>query len=252
MNKIQKIFFKKKQNILNIYITAGYPYLDSMPLIIKKLHNLNIDIVEIGIPYSDPLADGKIIQESNTSSLKQGMNISVLFSQLKNLKIKIPIILMGYYNQFIKYGETKFLENCIESGVSGLILPDLPPKIYIEKYIKLFKIYNIAFIFLITPQTSLKRILLLSSNSDYFLYIVSSNSTTGRKNKINFSFLESIKNLQLKVPKLIGFGIRDKKSLNIAYKYAEGAIIGSAFIKALKKSSLEESVEFFLKKVIFF
>ncbi|YCJ95077.1 MAG: tryptophan synthase subunit alpha [Candidatus Karelsulcia muelleri] len=250
MNKIQKIFLKKKKNILNIYITAGYPYLDSMPLIIKKLHNLNIDIVEIGIPYSDPLADGKIIQESNTSSLKQGMNISVLFYQLKNLKRKIPIILMGYYNQFIKYGEKKFLENCIESGVSGLILPDLPPKIYIEKYIKLFKIYNIAFIFLITPQTSLKRILLLSSNSDYFLYIVSSNSTTGRKNNINFSFLESIKNLQLKVPKLIGFGIRDKKSLNIAYKYAEGAIIGSAFIKALKKSSLEESVECFLKKVL--
>ncbi|XVC35281.1 MAG: tryptophan synthase subunit alpha [Candidatus Karelsulcia muelleri] len=252
MNKIKKMFLKKKQNILNIYITAGYPYLDSMPLIIKTLHNLNIDIVEIGIPYSDPLADGKIIQESNTSSLKQGMNISVLFSQLKNLKIKIPIILMGYYNQFIKYGETKFLENCIESGVSGLILPDLPPKIYREKYIKLFKIYNIAFIFLITPQTSLKRILLLSSNYDYFLYIVSSNSTTGRKNNLNFSFLESIKNLQLKVPKLIGFGIRDKKSLNIAYKYAEGAIIGSAFIKALKKSSLEESVELFFKQVILF
>ncbi|WP_110480399.1 tryptophan synthase subunit alpha [Candidatus Karelsulcia muelleri] len=248
MNKIQKIFFKK--NILNIYITAGYPYLESMPLIIKKLQNLNIDIVEIGIPYSDPLADGKIIQESNTSSLKQGMNISVLFSQLKNLKIKIPIILMGYYNQFLKYGEKKFLENCIESGVSGLILPDLPPKIYIEKYIKLFKIYNIAFIFLITPQTSLKRILLLSRNSDYFLYIVSSNSTTGRKNNINLSFLESIKNLKLKVPKLIGFGIRDKKSLNIAYKYAEGAIIGSAFIKALKKSSLEESIENFLKKIM--
>ncbi|WP_110483086.1 tryptophan synthase subunit alpha [Candidatus Karelsulcia muelleri] len=250
MNKIQKIFFKKKKNILNIYITAGYPYLDSMPLIIKKLHNLNIDIVEIGIPYSDPLADGKIIQESNTSSLKQGMNISVLFSQLKNLKIKIPIILMGYYNQFIKYGEKKFLENCIESGVSGLILPDLPPKIYIDKYIKLFKIYNIAFIFLITPQTSFKRIILLSSNYDYFLYIVSSNSTTGRKNNLNLSFLESIKNLQLKVPKLIGFGIRDKKSLNIAYKYAEGAIIGSAFIKALKKSSLEESIENFLKKIM--
>ncbi|MFP3037339.1 MAG: tryptophan synthase subunit alpha [Candidatus Karelsulcia muelleri] len=245
---MKKIFFKK--NILNIYITAGYPDLESMPLIIKKLHNLNIDIVEIGIPYSDPLADGKIIQESNTSSLKQGMNISVLFYQLKNLKIKIPIILMGYYNQFIKYGEKKFLENCIESGVSGLILPDLPPKIYIEKYIKLFKIYNIAFIFLITPQTSLKRILLLSRNSDYFLYIVSSNSTTGRKNNINFSFLESIKNLKLKVPKLIGFGIRDKKSLNIAYKYAEGAIIGSAFIKALKKSSLEESIENFLKKIM--
>ncbi|XZQ49103.1 MAG: tryptophan synthase subunit alpha [Candidatus Karelsulcia muelleri] len=250
MNKIQKIFLKKKKNILNIYITAGYPYLESMPLIIKKLHNLNIDIVEIGIPYYDPLADGKIIQESNTSSLKQGMNISVLFDQLKNLKIKIPIILMGYYNQFIKYGEKKFLENCIESGVSGLILPDLPPKIYIEKYIKLFKIYNIAFIFLITPQTSLKRIILLSSNSDYFLYIVSSNSTTGRKNNINLSFLESIKNLKLKVPKLIGFGIRDKKSLNIAYKYAEGAIIGSAFIKALKKSSLEESIENFLKKIM--
>ncbi|WGS82806.1 MAG: tryptophan synthase subunit alpha [Candidatus Karelsulcia muelleri] len=252
MNKIKKIFFKKKKNILNIYITAGYPYLESMPLIIKKLHNLKIDIVEIGIPYSDPLADGKIIQESNTSSLKQGMNISVLFSQLKNLKkkIKIPIILMGYYNQFIKYGEKKFLENCIESGVSGLILPDLPQNIYIEKYIKLFKIYNIAFIFLITPQTSLKRIILLSRNSDYFLYIVSSNSTTGRKNNINFSFLESIKNLQLKVPKLIGFGIRDKKSLNIAYKYAEGAIIGSAFIKALKKSSLEESIENFLKKIM--
>ncbi|YCJ95342.1 MAG: tryptophan synthase subunit alpha [Candidatus Karelsulcia muelleri] len=248
MNKIQKIFLKK--NILNIYITAGYPDLESMPLIIKKLQNLNIDIVEIGIPYSDPLADGKIIQESNTSSLKQGMNISVLFSQLKNIKIKIPIILMGYYNQFIKYGEKKFLENCIESGVSGLILPDLPPKIYIEKYIKLFKIYNIAFIFLITPQTSLKRIILLSRNSDYFLYIVSSNSTTGRKNNINLSFLESIKNLKLKVPKLIGFGIRDKKSLNIAYKYAEGAIIGSAFIKALKKSSLEESIENFLKKIM--
>ncbi|WP_110479982.1 tryptophan synthase subunit alpha [Candidatus Karelsulcia muelleri] len=248
MNKIKKILLKK--NILNIYITAGYPDLESMPLIIKKLQNLNIDIVEIGIPYSDPLADGKIIQESNTSSLKQGMNISVLFSQLKNLKIKIPIILMGYYNQFIKYGEKKFLENCIESGVSGLILPDLPPKIYIEKYIKLFKIYNIAFIFLITPQTSLKRILLLSRNSDYFLYIVSSNSTTGRKNNINLSFLESIKNLKLKVPKLIGFGIRDKKSLNIAYKYAEGAIIGSAFIKALKKSSLEESIENFLKKIM--
>ncbi|KAG8284110.1 hypothetical protein J6590_003804 [Homalodisca vitripennis] len=129
MNKIKRLFINKKKNILNIYFTAGYPSIDSMPLILKRLQNLNIDIVEIGIPYSDPLADGNIIQKSNTKSLKNGMNISVLFYKLKKVKkyINIPIILMGYYNQFIKYGEIKFLEDCIESGVSGLILPDLPP-----------------------------------------------------------------------------------------------------------------------------
>ncbi|ASS46892.1 tryptophan synthase subunit alpha [Candidatus Karelsulcia muelleri] len=250
MNKIKRLFINKKKNILNIYFTAGYPSIDSMPLILKILQNLNIDIVEIGIPYSDPLADGNIIQKSNTKSLKNGMNISVLFYKLKKVKkyINIPIILMGYYNQFIKYGEIKFLEDCIESGVSGLILPDLPPSIYLNKYKKIFKKYKLAFIVLITPQTSLKRIKMLSSITDYFLYIVSSNSTTGTKNKINFSFLERIK--EINVPKLIGFGICDKKSLNIAFKYAEGAIIGSAFIKAIKKSYLEKSIEKFIKSII--
>ncbi|WP_375323213.1 tryptophan synthase subunit alpha [Candidatus Karelsulcia muelleri] len=250
MNKIKRLFLNKKKNILNIYFTAGYPSIDSMPLILKILQNLKIDIVEIGIPYSDPLADGNIIQKSNTKSLKNGMNLSVLFSKLKKVKkyINIPIILMGYYNQFIKYGEIKFLEDCRKSGVSGLILPDLPPSIYLNKYKKIFKKSKLAFIVLITPQTSLKRIKMLSSITDYFLYIVSSNSTTGTKNNINLSFLERIK--EINVPKLIGFGICDKKSLNLAFKYAEGAIIGSAFIKAIKKSDLEKSLERFIKYII--
>lgn len=250
MNKIKRLFLNKKKNILNIYFTAGYPSIDSMPLILKILQNLKIDIVEIGIPYSDPLADGNIIQKSNTKSLKNGMNLSVLFSKLKKVKkyINIPIILMGYYNQFIKYGEIKFLEDCRKSGVSGLILPDLPPSIYLNKYKKIFQKSKLAFIVLITPQTSLKRIKMLSSITDYFLYIVSSNSTTGTKNNINLSFLERIK--EINVPKLIGFGICDKKSLNLAFQYAEGAIIGSAFIKAIKKSDLEKSLERFIKYII--
>jgi tryptophan synthase, alpha subunit len=252
MNQIHNLFKNKSKNILCIYFTAGFPYINSTIEIVKILQNLSVDLIEIGIPYSDPLADGMTIQNSNKISLNNGMNISLLFDQMKKLKkeIKIPIILMGYYNQFYQFGTEKFLKKCKESGVSGLILPDLPVDIFLHKYQNIFKKYLLSMIFLITPKTTSSRISMLSKISDGFLYIVSSMSITGNVNsfgKEQISFFERIK--KLSIPKLIGFGIRDKKSFNLSCQYANGAIIGSSFIQSLNKNKLEESIKQYIQSI---
>ncbi|WP_185852489.1 tryptophan synthase subunit alpha [Blattabacterium cuenoti] len=254
MNQIHNLFRNKNKDILCIYFTAGFPYLNSTGKIIQILQDLSVDLIEIGIPYSDPLSDGIIIQKSNQSSLKNGMNISLLFDQIEKLKekIKIPIILMGYYNQFYQFGKNKFLKRCKESGVSGLILPDLPVDIFLHKYQHIFKKYLLSMIFLITPKTDSSRISWLSKISDGFLYIVSSNSTTGSVNafgKEQISFFKHIKKLSISIPKLIGFGIKDKKTFDLSCKYANGGIIGSSFIQSLDNDKLEESIKKYIKSI---
>ncbi|WP_185858794.1 tryptophan synthase subunit alpha [Blattabacterium cuenoti] len=254
MNQIHDLL-KIKKNILCIYFTAGYPNTEDTLKIIKILQDLHlVDLIEIGIPYSDPLADGVIIQKSNQISLGKGMNIPLLFSQLEKVKkkIKIPIILMGYYNQFYQFGEEKFLNKCEKSGVSGLIFPDLPVHIFVDKYRHLFKKHLLSMIFLVTPQTNSSRIQFLSQISDGFLYLVSSNSITGEVEPFGrkqISFFERVQELSINIPKLIGFGIKDRKTFELSCKYANGGIIGSAFIQSLNENKLEESIIKYIKSI---
>ncbi|WP_341653191.1 tryptophan synthase subunit alpha [Blattabacterium cuenoti] len=256
MNQIHNLFRNKNKNILCIYFTAGFPCINSTEQIIKILQNLSVDLIEIGIPYSDPLADGMIIQKSNQISLSNGMNIHLLFNQIEKIKekIKVPIIFMGYYNQFYQFGENKFLKRCKESGVSGLILPDLPVNIFLQKYQNIFEKYLLSMIFLITPKTSSDRIFMLSQISDGFLYIAASSSTTGTVNvnpfgKEQISFFKRIKKLYFNIPTLIGFGIKDKNTFDLSCQYANGGIIGSSFIQSLDKNKLEKSIKEYIKSI---
>ncbi|WP_185874023.1 tryptophan synthase subunit alpha [Blattabacterium cuenoti] len=255
MNKIHTLFNIKK-NILCIYFTAGYPTIDSIEKILLSLQDHPyVDLIEIGLPYSDPLADGIVIQNSNQISLKNGMNITLLFLIIKKIKNKIkkPIIIMGYYNQFYKFGEEKFLKKCKKIGVSGLIFPDMPVSIFIKKYKKIFKKYLLSMIFLITPKTDKNRILQLSKITDGFLYLVSSNSVTGKNiffGKEQILFFKKIQKLSLRIPKLIGFGIRDKKTFELACQYANGGIIGSSFIQSLNEKTLKKCIIKYINSII--
>ncbi|XOD68612.1 MAG: tryptophan synthase subunit alpha [Flavobacteriales bacterium AspAUS03] len=251
MNAIQQLFAKKRKNLLSIYFTAGYPKLDSTQALLESLQKAEVDLIEISMPYSDPLADGPTIQKSSQKALEHGMTISRLFTQLKELKgvIDIPLILMGYYNQFLCFGQERLLQACVDVGISGLILPDLPPEIYQAQYRTLFESYGLLLIFLATPQTSDQRIRMLSEMSQGFLYLVSSTSTTGARETFGTEqiiFFERVKALDLKIPKLIGFGISNKVTFELACRYADGVIIGSAFINVLDKNRLEKSVENFI------
>jgi tryptophan synthase alpha chain len=238
----------KKKYILSIYFTAGYPNIKSTQKILKKLQEIKVvDIIEIGLPYSDPLSDGIIIQNSSQKAIENGITIKLFFSQLYAIKMNKPLILMGYYNQFLKFGEERFLKSCIKSGISGLIFPDLPVEIYKSKYHSLFKSFDFPLILLATPKTTDKRILMISKITSSFLYLVSSSSTTGPKKKIRYEqlfFFDNIKNLN--IPKLVGFGISNKIHFNIACSSFEGAIIGSEFLSSLEEKRLEESIENFL------
>ncbi|WP_185855684.1 tryptophan synthase subunit alpha [Blattabacterium cuenoti] len=249
MNKIDLLFQKKNKNVLCIYFTAGYPNVNSTFKILKTLQSYKVDLIEIGIPYSDPICDGKIIQNSNKIALKNGMNLTLLLNQIKELKKKIhtPIILMGYFNQIYKFGVNVFLKECNKIGISGLIFPDLPVDLFIKEYKNLFYKYSLHLIFLITPQTSNSRILFLSKITGGFLYLVSSNSITGKIcsfGKDQLSFFERIKKLSITVPKLIGFGINNRVTFNLACKYANGGIIGSSFINSLDldEKKLDKSI----------
>jgi len=251
MNRIDYLFKEKKQNILSIYFTAGFPDLNDTTEILAILQKNNVDMVEIGMPFSDPLADGPIIQLSSSVALKNGMSLKILFSQLTNIreKVNIPLLLMGYFNPIFKYGVEKFCENCSKIGIDGLIIPDMPLDEYTEKYEKIFNSYGIYNICLITPQTSEKRIKYIDSISKGFIYAVSTYSTTGSGKNIDSSknYFERLKNMKLKNPIMIGFGIKDKASFNLACSYASGGIIGTAFIKALQeKGSLEDKITRFI------
>lgn len=256
MNRIDKLFSKKKNNILSIYFTAGYPKLDDTVSIIKALEKNGTDLVEIGIPFSDPLADGPVIQKSSQVALENGMSLKKLFDQLHDIRqhIKIPLIMMGYLNPVLQYGIENFCESCQKTGIDGIILPDLPVKEYMESYRPIFNQYGLHNIFLITPQTNDDRIRMIDEMDGGFVYMVSSSSTTGAKKQIintQETYFKKIDALSLKKPKLIGFGISNHETFTKACKYANGAIIGSAFIKDLTtKNNLEKNIEGFIKRIV--
>ncbi len=240
MNRIQQIFREKGSRLLNVYCTAGYPNLDSTLPVIKALQESGADMIELGMPYSDPLADGPVIQASGSRAIANGMTIAKLFEQLKDLRkeITVPVILMGYMNPALQYGFERFCADAKAVGIDGLILPDLPVYEYETEYGEIIKKHGLDFVFLVTPETSDERIKKLDALSSGFLYAVSSSSTTGKdKNMVDVSsYLRRLKELNLKNPVLVGFGIKDKITFDAACEHASGAIIGTAYIKALENS----------------
>lgn len=255
MSRIKKLFQQKKRRILNVYCTAGFPELDSTLPVMKSLQQYGADLIELGIPYSDPLADGPVIQHSSTIALANGMSIETLFNQLQYCRkeIDVPVILMGYMNPVLQYGFEKFCADAKAVGIDGLILPDLPEYEFETEYGAIIKKYELDFIFLVTPETSKERIKKIDSLSSGFLYAVSSSSTTGSdKNMTDVStYLKKLQSLELKNPVLVGFGIKDKKTFDAACENANGAIIGSAYIKALENSAdVASTTKEFLKNVL--
>ena len=242
MRNIEKLFNSKRNNILNVYCTAGYPALNSTITVMHALQKNGADIIEIGMPYSDPLADGPVIQQSNMCALENGMSIPVLFEQLKNLRsdINIPVILMGYMNPVLQYGVQNFCAAAEAVGIDGIILPDLPIDEFETQYKQLFDKYHLDFIFLITPETTEERIRKIDDISGGFIYAVSSSSTTGNTRNSDTekqtAYFKKLRDMQLKNPVLVGFGIKDKESFIAATRYTNGAIIGSAYISALKNT----------------
>ena len=255
MNRIDEVFSKKKKGILNIYFTAGYPKINDTLRIARTLELAGVDIIEIGIPYSDPIADGPTIQDSSQKALDAGMSLKLLMRQLQDLRkhIKIPVILMGYINPVLQYGFTKFCQDCKEVGIDGVILPDLPMQEYAEMYQVTFEEYGIYNIFLMTPQTSEKRVLQINEASKGFIYMVSSASITGAKQEVSqaqIDYFERIQKMNLSVQRLIGFGISNKETFDNACQYASGAIIGSAFINQLNKDDSDEAITSFVGSII--
>lgn len=241
MNRINKLFEEKKKDILSIYFTAGYPNLNDTVNIIKELENNGIDLIEIGIPFSDPMADGPTIQVSGNAALKNGMTLKTLFEQLKNIRkeINIPLIMMGYLNPILQYGFDNFCKKCNEVGIDGAIIPDLPFDDYINEYKAIADRYNIKMVMLITPETSEERIRLIDQHTDGFIYMVSSASTTGAQKEFDEKkkvYFEKVNAMNLKNPRLIGFGISNKATLEAAQANASGTIIGSKFITLLTET----------------
>ena len=239
---------------LNIYFTAGIPNLEDTTEMMKTIQNSGADMMEIGMPYSDPVADGPVIQEAHELALKNGMTIAKLFSQLKSVKdeIKIPVILMGYINPVLSFGFEKFCEECANSGVSGLIIPDLPPIEFERNYQPILEKYGLNFTFLVTPETSEERIKYLDSLSSGFLYAVSSSSTTGNENKEvkNEEYLNKLASINLKNPVMIGFGIKNKTDFKQVTEKSQGGIIGTAFVKILlENKDWKEKAEAFIKSI---
>lgn len=244
MNSIQDIFNQKENDLLSIFFTAGFPKLDDTTKIIAELSNSGVNFIEVGLPYSDPLADGPTIQHSSDVALKNGMNLDVVFKQLESIKDsnKTPLVLMGYLNQIIKYGEDKFCKKVKDCGIDTVIIPDLPMVEYENHYQQLFKNYGITNVFLITPHTSDERIRKIDSLSDAFIYVVASASITGAKGEVSeeqINYFKRIQAMNLQSKLIVGFGISDHKTFSTACEYANGAIIGSAFIKELEKKGVE-------------
>lgn len=267
MNKITSLFGRKSKNILNVYCTAGYPLLHSTRPVMKALQEHGADIIELGIPYSDPLADGPVIQHSSSVALANGMSIAILMEQLRDFRndIHLPVVLMGYMNPVLQYGFEKFCADAAAAGIDGLILPDLPEFEFEKEYSAITRKSGLDFIFLITPETSEERVRKLDSLSSGFLYAVSASSTTGKeKSDVKFpvesesvtgedleGYLSRLKSMQLKNPVLVGFGIRDKAGFEAVCRYSEGGIIGSAYIKALENSTdVNASTKSFLSSIL--
>ncbi len=255
MSRLQSLFQAKNKNVLNIYCTAGFPQLHSTLDVMKALQVNGADIIELGMPYSDPLADGPVIQQSNMVALANGISIEKLFQQLKELRkeISVPVVLMGYMNPVLKYGFEKFCADAAAVGIDGLILPDLPQYEFETEYAAIIKKYGLDFIFLVTPETSDERIRKIDALSSGFIYAVSSSSTTGNNKAIQNqeAYFKKLQSMNLANPVLVGFGIKDKATFEAACQYSNGAIIGSAFIKALENSTnVPSTTKEFLKSVL--
>ena len=255
MSNLELVFKEKSKRILNVYCTAGYPSLDSTMKVMESLQKNGADIIELGMPYSDPLADGEVIQVSSMKALANGMNIAVLFEQIKDMRksISIPVILMGYMNPILQYGFQAFCKKAKEVGVDGLILPDLPLFEFEDSYGKIITENNLDFIFLVTPETPEQRVKKLDSLSNGFLYAVSSSATTGKDKDFNVvsQYLQKLQAMQLKNPILVGFGIKDKATFDAATLHTQGAIIGSAYIQQLSKGGdIETITSQFLNSVL--
>ena len=243
MNRIKQLFDSKK-NILSIYFTAGYAKKEDTTKVIKSLASQGVDLLEIGLPFSDPLADGPVIQESSTEALRNGMSSEVLFEQLKDIRneVSVPLIIMGYFNPVMQYGVEAFCKKCNEVGIDGLILPDLPLEEYQEHYASVFEKYNLANIFLITPQTSDERIKAIDKASNAFIYLVSTASVTGSQSGFGSdqeAYFKRISDMNLENPLIVGFGIKDKQTFDQATKYTSGAIIGTAFINSITENGID-------------
>ncbi len=256
MNRIQELFSRKNNNVLSVYLTAGYPGLDDTTRIICALQESGADMIEIGMPFSDPVADGPVIQGSSQKALKNGMSLNVLFEQLKTIRLKvhIPLLLMGYLNPVHKMGIEVFAGKCQETGIDGVIIPDLPMEYYRDQYRELFARHDLINILLITPQTPETRIREIDRLTRGFIYMVSSFSTTGSQKRFGLaqeSYFNRIVSMNLASPTLIGFGVGDRETFRTASSHASGAIIGSAFIKALEgPGNIEDKVKQFVSSVI--
>jgi len=260
MNSIQKLFSEKKKNILSIYFTAGFPELSDTGKTLRSLQENGADMIEIGMPYSDPLADGPVIQNSSMQALHNGMSIKTLFDQLNDFHKQytvsqkdVPLILMGYLNPVLQYGFEKFCSDAKNCGIRGIILPDLPINEYEKEYKDIFEKNGLDFIFLITPETSEERIRKIDSLGSGFIYAVSSSSITGSDKSISAqeSYFERIKNMNLKNKIMIGFGIKDHQTFSQACEYASGAIIGTAYINAIEHANnIESATKEFLNSIL--
>lgn len=254
MNRIHQLFQQKKENILSVYFTAGFPGLNDTVPVLESLQRKGIDLVEIGIPFSDPLADGLVIQNSSQIALRNGMSLRKLFEQLTDVrsKIYIPLIMMGYLNPIMQFGFKNFCQECQRVGVNGMIIPDLPMDDYLAEYKDIAQKYGLEFIFLITPETSEKRIRQIDEHTNGFIYMVSSPGVTGTRNSFDdhIDYFNRINSMNLKNPRLIGFGISNKATRETACKYSSGVIIGSAFIKALQETNdIDKAVNLLLERL---
>ena len=254
MNRINQLFEQKKENILSVYFTAGFPKLEDTLPTLKCLQANGVDLVEIGVPFSDPMADGLVIQNSSHAALQNGMSIRKLFDQLTGVRanIHIPLIMMGYLNPIIQFGFETFCKECHRVGVDGMIVPDLPMADFLAEYKEIASRYELEFIFLITPETSEERIREIDSHTNGFIYMVSSAAVTGTQNSFDnkVEYFNRINAMNLKNPRLIGFGISNKSTRDMVNRYSSGAIIGSAFIKALQETNdVEKGVKLLLEKL---
>ena len=253
MKKLNELL-AQKENLLSIYFTCGYPELGDTAQVISALEKSSVDFIEVGLPYSDPLADGPTIQDSSQKALENGINLDIVFEQLMTIKEtnKTPLVLMGYLNQMLKYGEEKFCQKVVDCGIETLIIPDLPMVEFENHYQALFDKYGLTNVFLITPNTSEERIRKIDTYTKTFIYVVASSSITGAKGAISkqqMDYFKRVKAMQLKSKLIIGFGISDKPTFTTACDFADGAIIGSAFIKYLGANGIEKITDF-IKPII--
>lgn len=252
MNRINQLLKDNTRGILSVYFTAGYPNLEDTATILRELEKKGVNMVEIGIPFSDPMADGPVIQDSSTKALSNGMTLKLLFEQIRDIRhqVKIPLILMGYLNPIMQYGFENFCRKCVECGIDGMIIPDLPFKDYMEKYQIVAERYGVKVIMLITPETSEERIRLIDEHTDGFIYMVSSASTTGAQDEFNAekkSYFKRIEAMNLNNPCIVGFGISNKATFKAACEHSAGAIVGSKFVSLLSE---EESISGAVDKLI--